>query len=560
MKKFGIVVILMMLAGSSNGQLLNWGWSLSSGEADGGDSGKCIATDTSGYLYTAGTFQSDSITFGSYVLHNNGPGDDIYICKLTTGGQFLWARKAGSTASLDKVAAITTDRHNNVIVTGYFSTSSINFDGTVVYNSPGFQSDIFVAKYDSNGNILWAIAYGGTNDEVSNSICADTLGNIYVAGWFSSDSLQIGTTLLPSSLGMNALVTKLDPAGNFLWTKHASGTGLEAFLGVSCDYAGNVVATGTFGADTLNVDSITLNNSSTGNGYDIFFVKYDSSGNTLWANSFGGSGFDNAASVSIDTAGNIFTCGYFFSPTISIPGTTINNSGLGDVFVAKLDGNGNYLWLKKASGSGNDQVFAGSLNANNEYVVSGWFTSLSLFSGSLVLNRLPIQGACDVLFLKFDANGNTIGGANAGGSGNCISYGVTSAENGNSYVTGVFFGQYMDVGSNSLVNSFTPGGSADVFVAEITGTYVSLNQMLESSQLQIFPNPVSDQLTIKFSSERKDVEIQVTDIAGNLAIAKHSIDASTQSISFNKLPAGIYLVTIFEAGCLPLHSKIVKIN
>ena len=560
MKKYGLVFILMFLTSISSGQLLNWGWSLSGGEADGSDSGKCITTDTSGYLYTAGTFQSDSITFGNYVLLNNGSGDDIYICKLTTAGQFLWARKAGSSATLDKVAAITTDRHNNVLVTGYFSASSINFDGTVVYNSPGFKSDIFVAKYDSDGNILWAISYGGTNDEVSNSICADTMGNIYVAGWFSSDSLQIGTTLLPSSLGMNALVTKLDPAGNFLWTKHASGTGLEAFLGVSCDFAGNVVATGTFGASTLDVDSITLNNTSANNSFDIFFVKYDSSGTTLWASSFGGSGFDHAASVSIDTAGNIFTCGYFFSPTISIPGTTISNSGLGDVFVAKLDVNGNYLWLKKAAGSGNDQVYAGTLNVNNEYFVSGWFTSLSLVSGSLVLNRLPIQGASDVLLLKFDTNGNTIGGTNAGGSGNCISYGVSSAGNDNSYITGVFFGQYMDVGTNSLVNSYTPGGSADLFVAEITGTYVGLNQMFETSQLQVFPNPVSDQLTIKFSAERKKVDIRVTDITGNLVISEFTIDGTSHSISFNNLPSGVYLVTVNEAGCLPLHSKVVKVN
>ena len=138
-----------------------------------------INTDLKGNVYLTGFFTSPTITFGSIILSNNG-GYDTFTVKFDPSGNVLWAKQAGG-SSLDAAYGISSDASNNVIITGIFDSPSIAFGSTTLTNTSATHSDIFVAKYDSSGNVLWAKKANGSGDEFGNSVSTDASGNIFIA-------------------------------------------------------------------------------------------------------------------------------------------------------------------------------------------------------------------------------------------------------------------------------------------------------------------------------------------------------------------------------------------
>ena len=112
--------------------------------------------------------------------------------------------------------------------------------------------------------------------------------------------------------------------------------------------------TGTFSSSSITFGSITLNNS--GNGGDIFIVKFDANGNILSAKNFGGAGDDIAKSVTVDASGNIYLAGSFSSSSLSLGSSSLSNNGSDDIFMAKLDAGLNAVWAKSAGGNSDDQA------------------------------------------------------------------------------------------------------------------------------------------------------------------------------------------------------------
>jgi len=184
----------------------------------------------------------------------------------------------------DDIAA---DNAGNIYVTGRFSSSSITFGTTVLTNNNTSYADLFVAKYDTAGNVIWAKRAGGNRDDLGYGItCYGT--DVYITGYFQSDSIAFGgTTLYSEAAGsQNLIIVKYASTGDVIWAKGVS-TYWGSSIGYDIDHdsAGNIYIVGEFGGLHITFDSIVLNNIDNGSP-DVFVVKYDPAGNPIIAEEY----------------------------------------------------------------------------------------------------------------------------------------------------------------------------------------------------------------------------------------------------------------------------------
>jgi hypothetical protein len=336
-----------------------------------------ICTDEKGNSYIAGNF-GGTLTFGSIQITSYG-NDDIVIAKFDSSGICLWAKHAGSTV-LDHGSAIQVDGNGNCIVTGYFATTATF--GAYQLTSYG-SSDIFIAKYDENGNCLWAKQAGGYSYDSGFGEAVDVNGNICITGTFTGTA-TFGTIQI-TGYGQNDIFTaRYDSSGNCLWAKHAGTKDQEMGNAIAFDSNLNSYITGYFmNIATFGINQITSNGLS-----DIFTAKYDSSGNCLWANDAGGAGWDNGTCISVDTKGNSYVGGTF-QDTAFFGDEQISSLGGYDIFVAKYDSSGKLLWVKQAGGAKNDAGYGIFADANGNCYLTGNFLSTATFGSFQLTSSTP---------------------------------------------------------------------------------------------------------------------------------------------------------------------------
>ncbi|MBK5284485.1 MAG: hypothetical protein JJE25_03715, partial [Bacteroidia bacterium] len=288
--------------------------------------------------------------------------------------------------------------------------------------------------FSQSPNWLWAKSAGGTSDDYARSVTADASGNIIATGYFSSPSITFGSTTLTNAdnTGNTAdiFIVKYDAAGNVLWAKSAGGTSNEYAYSVTTDALGNIIAAGIFNSSTITFGSTTLSG-------NMFIVKYDASGNVLWAQSSGGSWSDYLYSVTSDVSGNIIAAGYFASPSITFGSTTLTLVGGWDMFIVKYDAAGNVLWAKSAGGTTYDVAYSVTADASGNIIAAGYFDGSTLTFGSTTLFN---TGNDDMFIVKYDAAGNVLWAKSAGGTNSSYEYArsVTADASGNIIAAGYF--------------------------------------------------------------------------------------------------------------------------
>jgi Domain of unknown function (DUF4347)/Bacterial Ig-like domain/Beta-propeller repeat len=290
------------------------------------DTGNSIATDSSGNVYTTGSFNG-SVTFGSTTLTSNG-SSDIFVTKFNSDGSVAWAKSFGG-SNYDYDNGIATDSSGNVYTTGLFSFSATFGSTTLTSNG---NEDIFVTKLNSDGSVAWAQNFGGSNYDIGYSIATDSSGNVYTTGSFNG-SVTFGSTTLTSTNdeSYDIFVTKFNSDGNVAWAKDFGGSSYSYGTSIATDSSGNVYTTGFFDS-SATFGSTTL--TSNGNE-DIFVTKLNSDGSVAWAKNFGGSNYDDGYSIATDSSGNVYTTG-FFQDSVTFGSTTLTSNDSTDIFVAKL--------------------------------------------------------------------------------------------------------------------------------------------------------------------------------------------------------------------------------
>ena len=372
-----------------------------------------------------------------------------------------WAKSIASTSD-DFSQVVRTDANQNVYIAGGFEGPSMTLDSITLTNSAIGTRDIFIAKYDQTGKIIWAKRAGGVLSEYFASMHVDINGDIYITGGFASPTIEFGTTTLTNLGKSDVFVAKYDSNGNVLWAKGYGGEGYDTGENISTDNAGNVLLTGYYAGPSISFDSISLECDTV--HCDVFIVKCDASGNVLWAQKGNGADADFGKGIAADSNGNIFVTGYFYSPSITFGNTTLSNTGssmiTSNAFVLKYDAAGNLLWAKAAKGTGSKLVKQLEIEKNGNTVVTGTFGPGSFSFGSITLTNSGSRN--DIFISKFDASGNTLWTNSAGGLENEEVNGICLDNAGNVYLTGVFFSATAKFDTIILTNA----GSIDMYLAK----------------------------------------------------------------------------------------------
>jgi hypothetical protein len=395
---------IFILKLDSNGNFI---WVKSVG-GTGGDQGLSIVLDGSDNLYITGWF-ADTADFDSGAGTSNLTsvgGTDVYLLKLDSSGNYVWAKSFGGTSD-DYGHSIVLDGSGNQYITGKFKNTT-DFDpgaGTSNLTSVGSE-DIFILKLDTNGDFVWAKNVGGTNSDGGHSIVKDSLGNIYITGWFGDTTdfdPGAGTSNITSVGSSDIYVLKLDSSGNYVWAKNIGGVGNDRGFSMTLGGSDNLYITGWF-ADTADFDpgAGTSNLTSVGSSSD-FVLKLDSSGNYVWAKSFGGTTNNYGYSITLDGSGNQYITGNFQNTADFDPGVDTSNltsAGSTDVYLLKLDSSGNYVWAKSFGGTSADAGHSITTDSLGNVYTTGYFQGIADFNPGLGVSNLTSAGSADIFILK----------------------------------------------------------------------------------------------------------------------------------------------------------------
>lgn len=380
------------------------------------DEGRGIAIDNSGNSYITGTINGTA-TFGQGEANEttltSAGGSDIFIAKYDNAGMLVWARRAGGTAIGEAGRGIAVSGSGAVFVTGPLE-GSVTFGpgqpNQVVLTSIGLL-DIFIAKYDNNGSLLWAKRAGGALADEGQGIKSDVSGNVYVTGWFRDTATfgagTVNETALVSAGDMDVFLAKYDNNGLLLWARQAGGTGSDGSYAITIDAVNGIYLTGafndtaTFGAGELNQTSVT-----TAGGYDIFVARYESTGQLDWVAAAGGAGTDIGRGIANNSSGGIYVTGYFADLTtfgLGEPNETLLTSlGDADIFLAKYDSTGQFLWSTRSGGIGFDLGQGVGTDATGDCYTVGAFNGSATFgSGEPNETTLSSVGDRDIFIAKF---------------------------------------------------------------------------------------------------------------------------------------------------------------
>lgn len=386
-----------------------------------------------------------------------------------------------------------TDNAGNVYSYGAFSGNALTL-GTFTLthgsiNNGGTYGDLFISKQDPSGNFIWAITPSAIDTiltTLATSLAVDGLGNLIAGIDFNprnaNSALLLGNdTIWPRINGVYMgsggykTIVAISPYGDLLWYKviyknSATGANFSTNYAIA-DNNNNFIVAGMFGiSDTIPIvfDAINLPKSNPASINEIFFIKFDPSGNALYAKTVGGAGFDALSSLTADNSGNIyFGCG-FSSDTLRAGNSYVVNSlGGGVIFpqdfaYGKMDSNGNPVWLKSIPvGVNGSASFYATATQGGEFYFAGQFKVPSVNFGITTLNPC-------LFALKADVNGNPLWAIQIGDtvkSGNV--FGVAADALDNLYLVGNFADDSIKIAGTTYFNIAPGTATSDLYFIKL---------------------------------------------------------------------------------------------
>ncbi len=359
---------------------------------------------------------------------------------------FGWVRTAGSATSNVAIAEMVLDSTKAIVAVGLFR-NTVDFDagsGTSNLISNGNQ-DVFITKYTSNGNFVWAKSIGGTFDDNVMGFEKDRQGNLYLTGAYQGSTdfdPGPGVVNLPAPPFANSYILKLDKEGNFLWVKSIACIGNT----LDIDDSGNILIGGDFGG-TVDFDPGTAVFNMTNNlplYRDMFVLKLTNDGNFLWAKQIRSLGAANYQQFGLETdaSGNVFFAGNFTNSSDFDPGpaaVSLTSNGSDDAFILKLNAQGDYQWVKQFGSTLSDKAFALEVDKQGNVFTTGSFSGTVDFdpnAGSFALTS-PSAQRC-AFISKLDGGGNFIYAKNFQ-SGESAGQALSIDASNNLYISGLFY-------------------------------------------------------------------------------------------------------------------------
>ncbi len=454
-----------------------------------------VAVDVSGNVYLAGQLgYAGDYDPGPAVLTLTSAGEsDIFYLKLDPAGNLIWAKRIGGSYD-DLVRSMVLDNAGNMYTTGSFR-SSVDFDpgtGTSILSSAG-NTDIYVSKLDSSGNLKW-VRRAGSNSlsvDAGYAIRQDASGNLLIAGCYTMTAdFNPGSGVANlSCLGYSDMfVWKLTENGNYIWAKSFGSNTATAFTNakaVTIDVDDNIYVMGTF-SDTVDFDpDTTIANLSTTANSAVFVLKLNTTGSYVWAETFVADYYFYCNSLADDGAGNLYLTGSFLGKVDFDPGAgnveLTASTSYEDIFICKLDSAGTFEWAHQMGG-----------------------------------------GMWDV--------------------GNCI---ITDASD-NIYTTG-YFRDTIDASPGPGSHNLLSGVGSDVYMLKMNAFPSGVSDLETDKALTVYPNP-SDGIFLIRNELNQMLTLRVLDVNGRLIFSKNNITDASINIDLSSQADGIYMIELLGEG------------
>jgi len=535
MKKYFFFVVLAVTINSSSLDAQTWQWAQSAGGINEDYNFK-ISQDQSGNIYVAGTlglptgyFQTDTFNISGF--------NDFYIAKYDINGNEIWVKKFGgpnSNMTNIKSEGITDfifDPLENCLIACGIFYETCDF-GTVTLNTSINDLQMFIAKFDLNGNCLWAKAGGSSGDERGAKIATDTSGNLYVEGSFimngNFDTLSVEA---------GGFLAKFNSGGNGLWTKKIFSNPLSflsAYDVVDLVYTNNYIFMFGFSLDSLSIDTITFTKT---NYVSQILTKWNNNGDIIWANQMGGPSNNYYGSLSYDSIGNFYFSGAYNGSYAIFGSDSIFSSGSTQGYLAKYNSSGSKVWIKQIDISQNIKFYGGYCDKDGNLYSTGSISGNATFD-SFNINSNTNE---DLFVTRYNTNGDCLGVRHAGEG---IGFDVISDGTGSAYLTGKF--------TNTIFfdsHSLSSLGNADIFIAKIDAiTGLGGETRNSRNQLLIYANPNAGKCNITIPDEfiiETYLQLTIFDNFGKI-IQQKSVEMNEGKIKLN-LEAeakGMYHVTL----------------
>ncbi|MBK8625314.1 MAG: SBBP repeat-containing protein [Saprospiraceae bacterium] len=450
-------------------QISNRQWSTYHG-GNSDDNFRDMAIDAAGNVFVIGSTLSPNAiaTTGSYQPNLAG-ASDVFVAKYDKDGNKIWSTYFGGSED-DFGQSIDLDAVGNVFITGLtFSTTGIATSGTHQSNNNG-NGDTFIAKFSNNGMRIWGSYLGGEKFDYSNDIELDIAGNPIILGWTNSVT-NISTTGAFSTTynGQNdVLLAKFNTNGQLLWSTYFGDVGFDTGLQVESDGLSNIVISGWTSSTVNIVTPGAIQSTYGGNTADVFLAVFSGNGNRLWSTYYGGSGNDYGDALYVNSMGDIYLSGSTSSPNnIATPSALQSNLAVGyDAFLTKFAIDGTRNWATYFGGNGDDTAYRLRESSNGGIFMVGHTTSSNVMATTGAFQQVK-SGGQDVFIARFEKNGTRAWSTYYGGASNDFGLGLVLDVNNDIYINGT------TEGSTNLSTLAAPqinygGGTKDGFVSKFS--------------------------------------------------------------------------------------------
>lgn len=466
---------------------------------------------------------------------------DLLVSKISSSGILLWSRSIGC-INLDVAGGLTVDNDGNVYVTGYFFNAPVYFhDGTVLSNSGS--ADIFLAKYTSDGDLIWTYSIGKSAPNQASLDLINIRNEQLVLAGFYRDSLIIGNINNLDTLygnGINSLFyASFDLNGNLNWAKAVLGSNnLSRIVKISGLSNGFYFA--GFYQGNLYFDIDTISAYSAGN-FDSFIYKTDLNGNGEWIRRIRGQNTENFRTISTDEYDNVYILGNYNSPTIYVDSTEsktqtyTGNTGGFDTYIGKYNRSGILQWFIR-KGSTFKDIYNDFVVRNNIIYATGYFGTPIIFNDDTL--RTAQANISDPFLAAFNEIGDPIAAVSMTGTDPDNATAIVNAgtivnmdSDSRAYVAGYYRSRQFQIGDSTYTSSNF--NKSDLFFAiyehppkaVITGEQMVTCNGLSDGMLQVTPYFMNPPYTYKWSHN----------------------PGLNQAVATN-LPAGSYTVTVYDGN------------
>lgn len=511
---------------------------------------------------------------------------------------------------------IVADKEGNVYVSGEFSKSFIIDNRELVSNGG---DDVFLAKLNPSGKVLWIKKFGGVDYDWCGGICIDENSNIFLTGTFRKQITLGDSVFISSKNGYDFFLTKIDENGIVIWSRAFIGEGDNSTTTITNDNNGYIFLSGYYN-NTLKFDNYQLNGPHARS--DLFVTKLNTNGQVIWANSTRSNANNFGNSIASDKDGHLYLTGFmwdsvYFDNHLLI---STNSLGLDQAFVSKIDATtGEFLWAIGGGGDGWSEGSTVAVDNNGDVVISGWYRNDVFFNDDSLTNGGNDNGPDDIFIAKFNSQGslkwlkttrcNLYSGSN----------GLTINSNNDIFLTGYYRGlirvgvsnyqstvsSYYDIfalklnqdgqfkwfksfGGDSPMNDIGYGithynnsifitgmyssnswfdniflncnGASDIFILKLSNTSGILENEIEN--IDIYPNPCSNAIFVNFKNKDASFcQIRLFDIVGREIFVKSFLNSQSFEIDMTNFSRGIYFLHFQDLNNnKSITKKIIKNN